>query len=70
MDIAKEFSEIDFSVGSRIKDSLFEKLMQNRLASVADMSDYEMDMEELDYVAAAGNENVGIKPDNKDFIQK
>ena len=52
MNIEKEFSEIDFSKNSKIKESLLDKLMQERMKGI---SRVELDLEEMDYVAAAGN---------------
>lgn len=49
MDIEREFKELDFSGLSKVKDSLFSQLMKERTRRV------ELDEEDLDFLAAAGN---------------
>ncbi len=51
MKLEEKLMEIDFSRFSKVKDSLLQNILQHRESEV-------MDMEELDYVAAAGNPNV------------
>ena len=49
MDMEKMLLDIDFSGYSKVKDSLFRSLMEQRHEKSA------LSMEELDYVVAAGN---------------
>lgn len=57
MDIERELQEMDFSSLSKVKESLFAKLMKDRARRV------EMDEDELDFLAAAGNKFV--RPDSE-----
>ncbi|MBQ7198054.1 MAG: hypothetical protein IJS29_02205 [Selenomonadaceae bacterium] len=51
MKLEEKLMAIDFSKFSKVKDSLLQEILQRRQSEI-------MDMEELDYVAAAGNPNV------------
>ena len=64
MDIEKELQETDFSQLSKIKDSLFQKLMTERAKHFKRV---ELDEKELEFLAAAGN-NVKIKNDDKNNL--
>ena len=59
MTIEERFGSADFSQLSRVKDSLLLKLKLRRRAINEEMS-----LEELDYVAAAGNPNLKSPDDN------
>ncbi|MBR1859986.1 MAG: hypothetical protein IJ797_10875 [Selenomonadaceae bacterium] len=48
MNIERELKEVDFSKFSKIKESLFQSLLENRGKK------RELDFEELDYASAAG----------------
>ena len=61
MNIEKELQEMDFSQLSKIKDSLFEDLMAERAKR---FNRVELDEEELEFLAAAGN-NFQAKNDDK-----
>lgn len=54
MTIEERFESVDFSQFSRVKDSLLLKLKLRRQA-INEERNEEMSLEELDYVAAAGN---------------
>ena len=58
MDIEKELREIDFSGLSKIKESLFQKLMADRAARI------ELDMDEMEYATAAGLNHIPKPDDN------
>ena len=51
MNIEKELKEMDFSPLSKVKDSLFKRLMAEREREKR----FELDEDELDFLAAAGN---------------
>ncbi|MBD3879609.1 MAG: hypothetical protein SR1Q5_07995 [Quinella sp. 1Q5] len=59
MTLEERFAQTDFSQFSKVKDSLLIRLKLRRRAI-----NEEMNLDELDQVAAAGNPN-GYKPDNK-----
>lgn len=59
MKLEEKLMEIDFSKFSKVKDSLLQEILKRRESEM-------MDMEELDYVAAAGNPNLK----NNDFNLK
>lgn len=58
MDIERELKEMDFSGLSKVKASLFSKLMKERSSRV------ELDEEDLDFLAAAGNNFSPSNPKN------
>ncbi len=51
MSMENEYKNMDFSQFSKVKDSLFQKMLAARHAGSGRQ---ELDMDELDYVAAAG----------------
>ena len=51
MNVEEKLMDVDFSRFSKVRDSLLQEILQRRESEI-------MDMEELDYVAAAGNPNV------------
>lgn len=63
LDIEKELKEMDFSGLSKVKDSLFTELMKERNQRV------ELDEEELDFLAAAGN-NLKKISDNQKILKE
>lgn len=63
LDIEKELKEMDFSGLSKVKDSLFTELMKERNQRV------ELDEEELDFLAAAGN-NLKKINDNQKILKE
>ena len=64
MNIEQELKEMDFSRLSKVKDSLFKSLIQERAAGRVEL--YE---EDLDFLAAAGN-NVLPNDKNKNNSDK
>ena len=57
LNIEQELKEMDFSGMSKVKDSLFKQLMLERTSRI------EIDEEDLEFLAAAGNT---FKPEDKD----
>lgn len=55
MDIEREYSTVDFSRFSKVKESLRTRLLQERKkAAPSPLGKVELDLDDLDYVAAAG----------------
>ena len=51
MDLEQRFNETDFSGLSKVRESLFDQLIERRAEKI------ELDAEELEFLAAAGNGN-------------
>ena len=49
MDLEQRFQETDFSGLSKVRESLFDKLIERRAEKI------ELDTEDLEFLAAAGN---------------
>ena len=54
MNIENEYSTVDFSRFSKVKESLREQLHAARHQGSSDLGKIELGMDDLDYVAAAG----------------
>ena len=55
MDIEREYNAVDFSRFSKVKESLRARLHQERQKAVSyPLGRVELDLDDLDYVAAAG----------------
>ena len=67
MTIEDRFAKTDFSQFSKIKDSLLLRLKLRRRVINEEKSNEEMSLEELDEVAAAGNDALRNINDKKNF---
>lgn len=67
MNLEQEYKAMDFSRFSKVKDSLRQKLREERKNVVAPINvKMELNFDDLDYAAAAGNPNARSDRPNED----